>query len=511
MPFQRLLFLYAAAQALLYCSLLPLWEGYDEPFHYAYVQYLIRHGEPPVLDRSRVSLEVWESMRLAPASHLVVRNAPALTSYADFARLPKAERDAREERLDSIPRELREIEQGPDNYEAQQPPLAYVAMAPLDWALAPVAMPYRIWALRLFAAALSLAAILWAVFALGREAGIREEYVSAAAFVLVSTQNLYGAVAHVASDWLAVAMIPVLALAAARLWRHGGLGNTALTAFALSAGLLGKSYFLAFVPFSLLVAARAGRKPALLFCAILAATAAPWYYRNWTLYGSLTGLQSATRSVDLDAVWRSFLNTGWLATIPGMLRGFLWTGNSSFTTFSSFTLNLVLVAVLAGWALRVRGIRSNPLTAAEVSMTAGIGIFAPVLVYALALFRALSPVPVPNVIAWYAAGLLPAAMLMAFSGFSRQAAGRWIARALLALAVYIVAATYFVKLIPMYAGYEGRLRLAELAALYGGGFEELRRRLDYATPVDSRFVMILAVAVAGLALAICLRLGRRLA
>ena len=34
---QALLIAYGAANALLYATLLPLWEGFDEPFHYSYV------------------------------------------------------------------------------------------------------------------------------------------------------------------------------------------------------------------------------------------------------------------------------------------------------------------------------------------------------------------------------------------------------------------------------------------------------------------------------------------
>jgi len=31
---------FAAANAVLYSALLPLWEGFDEPFHFGYVQRL---------------------------------------------------------------------------------------------------------------------------------------------------------------------------------------------------------------------------------------------------------------------------------------------------------------------------------------------------------------------------------------------------------------------------------------------------------------------------------------
>jgi hypothetical protein len=55
------LILFGALNGLLYSSLLPLWEGFDEPFHYAYVQDLSVDQRLPVLGRANLSAEVWRS------------------------------------------------------------------------------------------------------------------------------------------------------------------------------------------------------------------------------------------------------------------------------------------------------------------------------------------------------------------------------------------------------------------------------------------------------------------
>ena len=60
--------LFGILNATLYCLLLPLWEGFDEPFHYGYVQTLSAKGELPVLGKTRLSREVLQSLHLAPAS-----------------------------------------------------------------------------------------------------------------------------------------------------------------------------------------------------------------------------------------------------------------------------------------------------------------------------------------------------------------------------------------------------------------------------------------------------------
>ena len=50
-----------------YCALLPLWEGYDEPSHFAFIQYVIGHRALPVVT-TPVSREVQASLNLLPLS-----------------------------------------------------------------------------------------------------------------------------------------------------------------------------------------------------------------------------------------------------------------------------------------------------------------------------------------------------------------------------------------------------------------------------------------------------------
>ena len=73
-----LFFLYAVALTLTlsYAIALPLWEGFDEPFHYAnVVQYSVDRSLTS-LPRSRVSEEIRRSFADAPASHLVFSTFP---------------------------------------------------------------------------------------------------------------------------------------------------------------------------------------------------------------------------------------------------------------------------------------------------------------------------------------------------------------------------------------------------------------------------------------------------
>lgn len=77
---KSLLVFYGIRNAVLYSSLVPLWEGFGEPFHYGYVESLSVEGRLPVLNQTALSDEIWSSLKLAPVSHVVRRNllAPPL-------------------------------------------------------------------------------------------------------------------------------------------------------------------------------------------------------------------------------------------------------------------------------------------------------------------------------------------------------------------------------------------------------------------------------------------------
>lgn len=127
----RLLFIaYALVNAVLYSIVLPLWEGFDEPFHFAYVQHLANGQGLPDARTARLSREVEASILLAPASEGVKQNLPQVTSYAEYFSWPVAKRLEVRRQLRAIPAELRwHSSEGSLNYEAHHPPLAYILLA----------------------------------------------------------------------------------------------------------------------------------------------------------------------------------------------------------------------------------------------------------------------------------------------------------------------------------------------------------------------------------------------
>jgi hypothetical protein len=68
---RRAILLFGLVNARLYSALLPLWEGFDEAFHYAYVETLWQDRQFPVLGRTLIPRDVSLSFEFAPLSHVV--------------------------------------------------------------------------------------------------------------------------------------------------------------------------------------------------------------------------------------------------------------------------------------------------------------------------------------------------------------------------------------------------------------------------------------------------------
>src|SRR5580700_9176037 len=103
---------------MLYAALLPLWEGFDEAFHYSYVETLWQTRRLPVLGSTLVPEDVFKSFRLTPVSYVVHRWIPEATSYENWLLLPRVEKERRRTELDLL-RPERHCSSRP-NYEAHQ-------------------------------------------------------------------------------------------------------------------------------------------------------------------------------------------------------------------------------------------------------------------------------------------------------------------------------------------------------------------------------------------------------
>lgn len=501
--------------AVLYCLLLPLWEGFDEPFHYGYAQALALRREFPVLGRTVISEEISQSLRLAPASHVVRRNLPFVTTFAEFSALPDAERRERRAGLLGLPVSLREADVGGAlNYEAQQAPLAYLPLAAVDHLWREDPLVARVFKARLVGALAASLAQFWLTLALARELGLAGPLRALALFLIFSCQMFYAATAHVTNDWLSIPLTTLVVLALLKFHRTPGPGTGALLGTSVAEGLLTKAYFLPWALFAAGLAAwlvwkrRASPSAAGAVAFVAAGLAGPWYVRNILLYNSVSGTQQSASGIGPVQVLRAALELPWPQALAASARGAIWTGNSSFTSFSSATVNAMLcllVAAAAMWAWKSR-------KAPEWLVAAGCLSFAAALLYAQALFYAFTAGGLYSAAPWHTQALAaPLACLLCLGLGRAGLAGRLLACGLTALSAYLIGATYVVKLIPMYSGYgEGRMTAARLLQWYGRDWSRWMALLADTALGDAGSILALTIAVAlmsaGISAALCWRL-----
>lgn len=472
---RRLLLLHVFLNAILYSALLPLWEGFDEPFHFGYVQQLANGWGFPDARTARLSREVAESLSIAPASLAVKQNLPDVTTYPEYFSWPSERRRDAARALRSIPPAHRWQSSQFLNYEAMQAPLAQALLAVPERLLWRVPLPLRVLWLRFLAGAAGSMLLLAGASVLCSQLGAPAPYRDIALFCALSSQMIWAAIAHVANDWLAIplavwTLVAMVRFAAAPRARHA-----ILAALILSAGLLTKAYFLELAPVMLILAAwRGGLRRAAWPAATLALIAGPWYFRNLSLYGTLTGTQESRAGITFIDALKAAPGMHWPAIAYATLHSALWTANNTFRTFSEGTVNLLLfvcLAALAMWALsRPRG--------SELLVAAYAGVLLLGLAYIAAVAgiatRGVSSTPGP----WLAQVVVTPLLILCALGASRWPRTGLAAAAILPLLFgYMLAATYVVKLIPLYAGYAGKSTPGNIVALYTRHTHELAERL----------------------------------
>jgi hypothetical protein len=413
-----------------YCTMLPLWEGWDEYAHFAFLQHWIDHATLP-RPEDHISREIDESMRLAPLPYQLDWIGPPYLIHEKWWALPVPERDDRRARLRSLsPALAHEAAEHPFQfYEAQQPPLYYwMASIPLRLIQArPLAT--RVLFLRLFGVALA-SLVLPFTWLAGRN-------IYAVAFLAIAPGLLIDA-ARVANDDLA---IPLVALLVWLLLRQRK--SWLFTGTVLGAGLLTKAYLVALIP---AVALSWGRKDWKRLGAALmtaAAIAGSWYLCNLLSGRPVTGWNQQIRiAVALADIPR----VNWQAAAQVSAKSFLWFGGWSFLSLKSWiytVLELLGVVAMAGWFRSSIGTLRVPLAIAAC--------FAAAMIYStLGLYASTG---VPNAMGWY---LWPAACPLAilFAAGARRFSIVTIA-ALGLLDLYGVNAV----MMPYYAGFVARNRV----------------------------------------------------
>ncbi len=353
-------------RGVFYCFLFPLWEGYDEYPHFAFVQYATQHRSLPQ-STTPVSREVEESLKLVPLPWLLRDIGPPHLTHDDYWRLPAAERARRQEQLLLIPREWQR-EPARDNaryltdWEAQQPPLYYWLLSLPLRAAGDASLPARVVTLRLLSIALASFTIPAAFLA--ARGVLRSDKAALCVVALIAAMpELMVDICRVGNDGLALLSYSLLICAVIKFGQNPGkAGITGLIALSLGLGLLTKAYFLTALPaLVVIVAWQAFRSPGarvkILCCGGFAVAAALaisgwWYWRNHALTGSWSGLMQdvALAKTPFSSLTGQVPRVDWKSAIDSLLFSHLWFGNWSFLQVRSWIYHAFEWALVPAFA-----------------------------------------------------------------------------------------------------------------------------------------------------------------
>jgi hypothetical protein len=244
-----LIWLCFLARGLFYTAMLPIWEGFDESAHFAYVQHVVHRGALPDSE-ARVSREVEESLKILPVPWMLRDWDPSYVTHDQYWRLPVQERNRRESSLRQLPRAWagQPAEKNLPLYEAQQPPLYYWLLSVPLRAASGLLLPGRVLLLRLLSLLLASLAIP-AGYRMARYV-LRSHAGAVGVTALISVMpGLMIDVGRIGNDSLALPLYTLLVYAALIYMDEPDRRALAiLMAISLGLGLLTKAYFLTAIP-----------------------------------------------------------------------------------------------------------------------------------------------------------------------------------------------------------------------------------------------------------------------
>src|SRR6185312_6263732 len=406
---------FGLANAIAYSSLLPLWGGFDEPFHFGYVQNLANGAGFPDPRDTRLSEEEGRSILLAPASPAVQHNLPQVTTFSQYFALPPEERQTRRRELFEIDPALRWRSSDFIDYEGLQAPLAYIILSGPERILAGAPLPFRVLVLRILCGGIAAILLVFGALRLAEQLDLARPWPELLTFCVLSSQMIWATVAHVANDWLAIPLALWLLVLTIDFHEHGTMRRAIVCAVILTLGLLTKAYFLAFIPLlAALFLLRRRFREAMAAGVILLVGAGPWYYRNLARYGTIAGMQEIRMGIHPADALHGIRLGKVIPAVDIYLRQALWTGDNLFRSFSIVTLRLIILACLTGLLLWIASKHKRR----EWIVIGYMALFAAGLGYDAAINFVMSSGETVSPGAWYTQVLLTPALALVFLGAS---------------------------------------------------------------------------------------------
>lgn len=463
------------ARAIFYCVHQPMWEGFDEWAHFAYVQHIGEHGNLPSRT-SPISREVQRSLELVPLSPSAAAGIPGSITHDAFWKLEPREIRIRERELRSSARTATGMPHtGITQYEAQQPPLYYLVLAPAYLVIKPLSLPAKVLLLRILSTVIA-SCVVFLGYAVARRVLPNRALALLVPAQLACLPGLFIDLCRIGNESLSIVLTSAVILFALRASEPASrVPDWCVLGALTGCALLTKAYALALLPLLPLVSLiralrrRAWKEPmakCALAVSLAAATAGWWYWKSWVTTGTLSGEQ-----LDVAAVRFAFFEklalapaVNWWAVIDTAAFSHVWIGGWSFLVARSWMYRLFEIAgVVAAAGVLVCMVRWTRARCRVVVLAAAYAFMCMAVAYhALVVYLVHKT---STAIGWYLyAVIVPEAVLLGAGMaalFGIRYAGRMVAGVCVLAGLLDLYTVHFV-LTPHYTGHDAAATVPEM-------------------------------------------------
>ena len=430
----------------------PLGEGFDEPFHLAYLQYLVQTGNVPLGHSMHVSEQIDFFLHNQPVSWGLRTNFPALLAHEDYWAQPNREK------MDGLSSDLRfsgpYVEATSDvssQYEHHQPPLYYLLTSPAFAVVSGLSsfLSAFLW-IRLVSVVIASLVVPGSFF-LARAILKHDTAAASVTAIVVLFPGLYPDLFRISNDALTVPLACwTFVFLVSFLEKRRPVHLYGLSA-ALIAGLWTKAFFIPILAAVFLALLWFTEIRAAVTVLLSSTFGFPWYLYNLAHSGSLTGLpETVAANASMLSSARALWALDWKNVLNVLVSSHIWIGNWSFLGVRSWMYRAIFWLFLLGLVgLLGRSTRSNR---GVMTLVTAYFIFAVALVYyATQVFQQTGTSVAEG---WYLTTFLPVEAVLFVAGIRSLFRQRWKWAAatmklfLIALLAYSAA---FVSL-PYYAG-----------------------------------------------------------
>jgi hypothetical protein len=441
---------------LMVSLVLPLGEGFDEPWHLGYIQYVAQTGTLPTGPELHLSVELETFLTLHPIGWRLHAVFPALHTQEEYWQRPELERSHDDDTIRSL-RFSMPYQQGhadfSQHYETHQAPLYYLLTAPLFrlsarfLSLTDTFLIIRLWSVLLASSVVPVSYI----FALRVSHSVT--LANAVAVLVAMFPGLYPDVARISNDALAVPLAAAIFVGMVNYLDSRSTWNAMVLGILLLAGLLTKAFF---IPVLLAVAIA-------LFCvrdiravAIVAVSSVVgwvWYFRNIWVTGSMTGLpETVSAKTTIGSSIASLGQIRWMDTLRLAAVSHIWMGNWSLLQYRGWLYQAILIFYaigIGGFLAYLRRSSSRPVL---VMLLIYVLFAASLIYYATQVFQQSGVAVIQG---WYLSPMVPIETLAFVLGISFLFSPRVSSRSIAAVSMWFLAMLVYGNLFiaaPYYSG-----------------------------------------------------------